>query len=199
MKAGIILTIILSCFFIDAIARDLPDSTLELPQFRNIPWGSSMKEVREKEEAHYLQYFSGFGVTALSFKDKITGIETRIDYTFKEDKLIEGSYIVISGEYYKKDFVELLKFVIKDYGQPEYRSGKNYIEDTVWIKENDYGSFSGPSYYWEFKNGFIGLISKKFKEEITITLLFVNGSSIGKYAENRGVELNEFPFIIIEN
>lgn len=176
----------------------IPDSNRTLSGFRNIPWGSSMKEVREKEEAHYLQTFYGFGITAISFKDNVAGIQARIDFTFKDDKFTEGSYIINTEDFYKKDFVELIKFVVQKFGQPEYRSGRIYTEDSVWVKENEYGSFSGPSYYWEFKNGFVALISKKFKEEITITVLFANSSSIEGYAKKTGVELNSFPFKIIE-
>ena len=176
----------------------IPDSSRTLDGFRNIPWGSSMKEVREMEEAHYLQTFYGFGITAISFKDYIAGIEARIDYTFKDDKLTEASYLINPGDFYERDFVELLKFVAQKFGQPEYRSGKGYNEDSVWVKENEYGSFSGPSYYWEFKNSFIALISQKFKDEITIMVLFVNGSSIGEYAKKTGAELSGFPLKFIE-
>ena len=116
MKAKIIFTIIICCISSKVFSYTLKDSTRVMPEFRNIPWYSSMKEVREKEEAHYLQHFSGFGITAISFRDKISGIETRIDYTFKDDKLTEGSYIInCSGDSYKKNFVELLNFLIKDY------------------------------------------------------------------------------------
>ena len=175
-----------------------PDSNRTLDGFRNIPWGASMGEVRGKEKAQYLQRFEGFDITAISFKDNIAGIEARIDYTFKDDKLTEASYIINAGDFYKRDFVELLKFVVQKFGQPEYRSGKGYNEDSVWVKENEYGSFSGPSYYWEFKNSFIALISQKFKDEITIMVLFVNGSSIGEYAKKTGAELSGFPLKFIE-
>lgn len=198
MKVRMILTIIFSCIFIDAIAKNLPDSTLRLPEFRNIPWDSSMKEVREKEDAYYLQNFSGFGITALSFKDKLAGIETRIDYTFKNDQFTEGAYIIKPGDLFKNNFVHLLEFLTQKYGNPEYRSGPLYTSDTVWVKENDYGRFRGPSFYWVFNGGFIALISKKFEDEITVIVLFSHGSSIEEYTKNIDVELNSFPFRVIE-
>ena len=90
--------------------------------------------------------------------------------------------------------MHLLKYLRNQFGKPEYRSGPLYNSDKIWIKENDYGSYLGPSYYWILKDGFIALLSQKFEDDITISVLFAHNSSIGKYAENNGVELDEFEF-----
>lgn len=78
-----------------------------------------------------------------------------------------------------------MKFVVKQYGQPEYRLGRRYKEDYVWVKEDDYGRFLGSSYYWEFKKGFVALISKKIKDETTVIILYVHGSTIEIYAKKQ--------------
>ena len=198
MKIWIISLIIFSCFFIDSFAKDLPDSTLVFPKFRNISWNTSIEVVKEKESAYYLQEFSGFGIVTLSYKDKIAGVEARVDYTFKNDRLIEGTYIIKPGDSFKKIFVLLSEYLRKEIGKPDYRSGPLYSSDTLWIKENDYGRFSGPSFYWVFIDGFISLLSQKFEDDITVTVLYAHGSSIENYAKNNGVELSKFPYKVME-
>lgn len=198
MRTKIIFIIVLCSVSSEALSYTSKDSTRAMPEFRNIPWSSSIKEVREKENAYYLQNFSGFGVTALSFKDKLAGIEARIDYTFKNDQFTEGAYIIKPGNLFKNNFVHLLEFLTVQYSNPEYRSGPLYTLDTFWIKENNYGRFSGPAFYWVFNDGFISLLSQKFEDDITITVLFVHGSSIENYAKNNGVELSNFFHKVIE-
>lgn len=172
--------------------RNIGDSTQTLPEFRNVKWGTSINKVREIETARYLQSFTGFGIEALSFKGKIAGLETRIDYTFKEDKLTEGSYIIIDENTFRDNFQSLLRFLQNLYGIPEFRSGPLYTADSVWIKLTDTGLFSGPSLYWKFNNGFIGLISEKFKEEITLTILYAYNKTIEEYSTKNLVELKDF-------
>ncbi len=180
-------------------ATSLPDSTSPMPQFRNIPWGSSIENVKEIESSFYLQKFIGFGVETLSYKDNLAGINSRVDYTFKNNKLTEGAYIIKPDESFKSDLLYILKYLSDEFGKPGFRSGPLYIADKIWVKENDYGSYSGPSYYWIFSDGFIALISQKFEDDITISVLFAHGSSIGRYAENNGVKLDQFEFSPIGN
>ncbi len=59
--------------------------------------------------------------------------------------------------------------------------------------------FIGPSFYWEFKNGFIGLISQKFKEEITLTILFASDLTVDEYNSKNLVELKNFKIIRLNN
>lgn len=100
IKVEIVLAIILSCFFSNAIVMRLPDSTFRLPQFRNTSWNTSLEIVRGKESAYYLQKFIEFRIVTLSYKDRIDGIEARIDYTFKNDKLTKVSYIITQIDSY---------------------------------------------------------------------------------------------------
>ena len=171
------------------------DSTTSLPEFRNVKWNSTLKDVKEKETAHYLQTFYGFGIEALSYKGKIAGLDARIDYDFKDKKLIEGSYRVNSDDNFKEDFQTLLFFLENQYGKPGFRAGPLYTFDSVWIETNDHDLYAGPSIYWVFKNGFIGLISQKYKEEITLTILYVYNSTIDEYNLQNAVKLKNFKVI----
>jgi len=184
--------IILICFVGNFQPQNIIDSTQTLPEFRNVKWESSISEVREIETARYLQSFAGFGIEALSFKGNIAGLDTRIDYTFTEDKFTEGSFIIISEDSFRENFQILLSYLKNLYGTPDYRSGLLYTADSVWIKLTDTGLFRGPSLYWEFGNGFIGLISEKFKEEITITILYAYNKTIEEYSTRNLVELKEY-------
>lgn len=151
--------------------------------------------MKNRETAHYLQTFYGFGIEALSYKGKIAGLDARIDYDFYNKKFTEGSYKVISDENFKGDFATLLNFLEKHYGKPDRRSGLIYNSDSVWIKTNDYSMYIGPSIYWMFKDGFIGLISQKYKKEITLTVLYVYNSTIEEYNSKNAVELKDYKII----
>ena len=195
MKSIAYSVIVILCTCTDLFPVSLPDSTSLMPGVRNIPWNSSIEKVREQESTYYLQKFTGFGLVTLSYKDKIAGIDSRVDYTFKNDKLTEGAFIISHDDSFKDHLTRLLEYLTKQFGSPEYRSGPAYTSETVWIKENNYGSFLGPSFYWIFSDGFIALISQKFESNVTLSVLFAHGSSMARYAENNGVELSEFKFI----
>ena len=196
----VILYLIFSfCFVNDLPALTFPDSILTLPEFRNIKWDSSVRDVEEKETAQYLQAFTGFGIKALSYEGNIAGLNARIDYTFKDKKLTEGSYTVISNDTFKKDFLTLLSFLENRYGKPGYRSGPVYTSDSAWIKINNYGMYIGSSFYWVYKNGFIGLISEKFKDEITLTILFASDLTVDEYNSRNLVELKNYKIIRLKN
>jgi hypothetical protein len=192
----VILYFIISvCSLTDLPALTFLDSILTLPEFRDVKWGSSLSDVEEKETARYLQTFSGFGIEALSYEGNIAGLDARIDYTFKNKKFTEGSYTVISKDTFREDFLTLLSFLQIRYGRPGYSSGPLYTSDSVWIKINDFGMYIGPSFYWVFQNGFIGLISQKFKEEITLTILFASDLTVDEYNSKNLVELKNFKII----
>jgi len=192
----VILYFIISvCSVADLPALTFLDSTLVLPEFRNANWGCSLRDVEERETAQYLQTFSGFGIEALSYEGNIAGLGARIDYTFKNKKFTEGSYTVISKDTFREDFLTLLSFLENRYGKPGYSSGPFYTSDSVWIKINDFGMCIGPSFYWVFKNGFIGLISQKFKEEITLTILFASDLTVDEYNSKNLVELKDYKII----
>ena len=196
----VILYFIISvCSVADLPALTFLDSIPTLPEFRNVKWGASLREVEEKETAHYLQKFSGFGIEALSYEGNIAGLDARIDYNFKNKKFTEGSYTIISKDTFREDFLILLSFLENHYGGPKFSSGPFYTSDSVWIKVNDYGMCMGPSFYWVFKNGFIGLISEKFKDEITLTILFAADITVCEYNSKNLVELKNYKINRLNN
>jgi hypothetical protein len=198
MKIIIIFTVFLCLLQYRILPFSSADTSVTIPQFRNMAWGTSQENVRKKESAYYLQTFMGFGLVTLSFKDKLAGLDTRVDYTFKNDNFTEGSYIIKSGDSFKDDFINLLDYLTHQYGRPEFRSGPHLISDSIWVKRDNYKSFSGPAFYWKYKDGFIALISNKFEEDITITILYAYNATIENYLEINGVELNKFNFKVIE-
>ncbi len=153
----------------------------ELSGFRNSKWGSTVNEIKASETEYYLQSFSGFGVYALSYTGRYAGLKTRIDYTFKDKKLVEGSYIFNPDGDVKRDFKELEKSLINEYGKPGFKAGTLIDSDSIWIPVTKYGRYKGPELYWKFKNGFIALIASKFENDITITILFSSSKSIKDY------------------
>jgi hypothetical protein len=165
------------------------ESSKELTGFRNFPWGSSIYEVKSLETENYLQTFIGFGVYALSYKSRIAGLTTRIDYTFKRGRLIEGSYSFHSAGYFKQDFNKLKDFLIAEYSEPDLKAGPLIESDSVWIKVTEYGRYKGPELYWLFSNGFIALVASKFEDEITLTILYTNDKSIEEYNKDREVSV----------
>ncbi len=167
------------------------ESTKELTSFRNVPWGSSMEEVKSRETENYLQTFEGFGIYSLSYKGKIIGLITRIDYTFKNGKLVEGSYTFESGEYFKDDFNKLKDFLISEYNKPDFKAGPSIESDSVWIMVTKYGKYKGPELYWQFSNGFVALIAARFENKITLTILYTN-NSIKEYNNDRGISVESF-------
>lgn len=167
------------------------DTTHVLTGFRSVTWGVSLSEVKQIETAEYLQMFIGMGVEAISYKDKVANLKTRIDYTFRDNKLSEGAYIFYPHINIKPDMDLLLDFLKNQYGSVNFITGPDYNLNNPWIKENDYGLYLGPAFYWVFKNGFIVLYSEKFKEEITLTILY-SCKSIKEYVSENEISLDRF-------
>lgn len=163
----------------------------ELTGFRNISWGSSVKEVKSRETESYLQSFWGFGIYALSYKSKISGLSTRIDYSFKNGKLVEGSYTFEPGKNFKNDFNKLKDFLIDRYSKPNFKVGPLIESDSVWIMVTKYGKYRGPELYWRFSNGFVALIASRFEDKITLTILYTN-ESIKNYNKDREISVESF-------
>lgn len=168
------------------------DSTKNLSGFRGSGWGDNLEKIRSSEEAEYLQSFSGFGMEALSFRASIGELPTRIDYTFKEGKLVEGSYAVSSDDSFVHDFRYLKNFLTLEFGRPEFVSGNDYASDIPWQKENDYGLFRGPALYWTFANGFVALLSQKFNSSITVTVLYSARCRLEDYINLNAIPLEQF-------
>lgn len=152
-----------------------------LKNFRGINWGASPELVRETEQSAYLQSFNGFGTYSLSFSGQFADKQVRIDYSFKNNKLVEGSYTLQSVGDVKKDFIDVKNHLTTVYRKPDYRANRSIASGDIWNKINDYGKYKGPELYWEFENGFIALVAGKFKDEITITVMYVAAGKISDY------------------
>jgi hypothetical protein len=179
---------LLTCLvFYPLITYSQPD--YELSGFRNILFGSSPAEVRSREPAPSLQSFSGWGIFALSFEGRFAGIKARIDYTFTDDKLIEGSYILEPGDDYRDIFQLCRKEISDEYGKPNSWAVADIKQDSIWKKINKFGLYEGPQLFWLFNKGFIALHSSKFKHKITVTVLFSSRESVGDYNAESLIEI----------
>ena len=163
-----------------------------LKDFRGIKWNSTEEEVKNNIDLYYLQTFKGFGIKAISYKGEIAGLEARIDFTFQNNKLVEGSYSINPENSFKLDYNLLLKYLSKQFGKPDFKVGTSINSDSVWVKVNKYGKCRGPESYWKFKNGFVCLHAAKFKEDITITILYVFNKTIKEYGIKMMPNVKEF-------
>ena len=152
-----------------------------IPEFRDFSWETSPEIVKKNESAKFLQTFDGFGIYALSYRGEFIGLNSRIDFTFNEKKLVEGSYQIQCDFSYKEDFTKIQNRLSKLYGNPKYWAIRKFNSDQLWVKETDMGSFRGPELFWEFENGFIAIHSSKYIDEITIKVLFVYKQKITEY------------------
>ena len=93
---------------------------------------------------------------------------------------------------FRNDFTTLKNFLENQFGLPDYRAGLLYTSDSVWIRISKAGLYTGPSFYWVFNNGFISLISEKFREEISISVLYAYDRTIDAYNEQNLVNLKDY-------
>jgi hypothetical protein len=161
----------------------------KLTQFRGSPFGSSPSEVKSMETAPSLQSFSGWGIYALSYTGRFAGMQARIDYTFADDKLIEGSYILEPGDDYVDAFCLCRDKISEESGNPNSWAIAVISHDNIWHKKNDFGLYEGPQLFWIFEKGFIALHSSKFNDKITITVLFSGREGIGDYNAESLIEI----------
>lgn len=188
----IYLFILANILFVDCNILSQTVISGELKGFRGSVWGSSINKVRSTETESYLQSFQGFGIDALSYKGEIAGLTARIDYSFKDGKLFEGTYTINPVNEIRDDFNKLKIFLTDEYGKPNFKAGQSINSDSIWIKINDYGKYKGPELFWKFSNGFIGLIAVKFEDDITITVLYSKGNSIEEYGQDRIISTDEY-------
>jgi hypothetical protein len=181
--------ILISLFFSSNFAQNKSNKERVLKGFRGIEWGASKSKVKSNVKDYYLQEFYGFGVEALCYKGTIAGIDARIDYNFENNKLVDGLYSIKPESLFRENFRSLKNYLINEYGKPDFKVGTGTDSSSVWIKENNYGKFRGPEFYWSFKNGFVGLHASKFKDDITITVLYVQGKTIKEFNKENLVPL----------
>ncbi len=188
----ICLFVLLNTLFIDSNILFQTVIPKELKGFREYNWGISIDYVKSTETENYLQSFHGFGIDALSYRGEIAGLTARIDYSFKDGKLFEGTYTINPEAEIKITFNKLEKYLVDEFEKPNFRAGRSINSDSIWIKINNYGKYKGPELFWKFKNGFIGLIAAKFEDDITITVLYSNDNSIEKYGSDRLISTDEY-------
>jgi len=167
--------------------------------FRGIKWGVSAAQVKQMEQAQFMQTSKGLGFSVLSFMGDIAGFPARIDYTFRNDSLTEASYSIQKVDSFSKVMSAINKFISDFYGRADYININVLDSDSLWTIENPGILYKGPQYFWEFANGFICQYSSKFipssgKEEITITVLYVPFTKISEYSESRLIPLDDLNF-----
>ena len=155
-----------------------------LPNFRGTEWGTSYANVEAKELAEYHQDFIGFGMTILSYKGKLLNYEAGIDYVFESDTLTEAMYI-LEVESFPEIYQKIKEHYFSKYDEPHYWANAHPHAVFNWGEEEN-GVCKGPEIYWEFCDGFIGIISEKDNDEISITVLYAYNKTIldyGKYVK----------------
>lgn len=184
--------IILLCLLINSISFSQTFSKLDsIPSFRGMEWGETIDDVKSKEIANYRQTFIGFGETVISYFGKITSFEATIDYAFKDDVLTEASYN-IDIENFNETFEKVKDYYINKLGEPNYWASLHPRFIGNWKGDEENGLCRGPELYWEYCNGFIGIITEKYKDDITLTVLYVHDKTILDYGK-----LVTFPYEVI--
>ena len=163
----------------------------QLEGFRNFKWNVTPEEIRENEDARFMQTFEGFDIYAISYRDKFADERARIDYTFKENKLVEGSYQFTFDEDVEEKFIKIRDELISKNGKPNFWAIKKITDEHIWVRETNLGSSRGPELYWQFDNGFIGIQTSSYKEEYTITIIYVSNKTLDQY-RNQDIFTTEY-------
>ena len=162
------------------VAQDA--STLDsIPSFRGYNWGTNIEKVRSTELADYMQTYIGFGSYVISYKTRLIGFEARMDYVFEDSILTEASY-ELEGINFETVFQDIKKYYYNILGLPNYWASSHPDLSINWNEEEN-GICRGPEIYWEYCDGFIGIVAEQYKESISITILYVKGKSINNYGK----------------
>jgi len=182
------------CIFmqIGSIAFSQTFSRLDsIPKFRGMEWGETIKDIKSKELAKYGQTFIGYGESIISYFGEIASHETIIDYVFNDNILTEASYN-LDVEDFTPTFESIKNHYINKLGEPNYWASLHPKFVGNWKGDEENGLCRGPEIYWEYCNGFIGIIAEKYKEDITLTVLYVHNKTILDYGK-----LVTFPYKVI--
>lgn len=91
---------------------------MDLNGFRNSDWGSTIKQVRKNEKLTEQEYYEGY----LIYSGSIAGLDANIYYSFIDEKLVTGSYIIskvhVTNDLYVNDYYKLQAILIEKYGEP---------------------------------------------------------------------------------
>jgi hypothetical protein len=154
-----------------------------ISKFRGYEWGESINSIRSKEILKYMQTTKGFGEEILSYQGQTAGLDARVDYIFRDGKLVEGLYEI------EVDSFEIEFEIIKDYyfeklDYPNYWASSHPNTEINWVGDEVNTLCRGPEMYWEYYDGFIAIVTEKYKNEITISIIYVYDKTIldyGKY------------------
>ena len=106
------------------------------PDFRNVNWGMTIDEVKQKETLDLILEENG----ALMYKTSLAGMDCYLLYDFINQKLCSAMYSIdkehINENQYIEDFLKLKNLLIRKYGPPDkdeeiwkrslYKSDPNY-------------------------------------------------------------------------
>lgn len=165
-------------------AQSVDSMGAKLLGFRNFLWGTAPIEIKSQETSQLLQSSTEYGIYYLTYEGKIENLNVIIDYVFKENKLKAGSYTLSPADSFKSDFMRLERFIAAQYGNPNSQAFADINSDSLWIKQNEYGLFTGPQLHWKFDDGYIILHSSKAGQKITITVLFLNYTKFRDYLDD---------------
>ena len=196
---AVAISVAVACSFLfhfQNLSAQQDSSIRKLTGFRDFNWGSSIEYVRNNEDAFFSQSFEGFGRYVLTFNDNYFDRRISVNYTFVNDSLKHGSYFFETGlDEFVKEY-EDIRFRLKQlYGSPRFSAGPDISADSLWIPITIYNTFRGPQLYWNFDDGFIGLISERDEDDAAITIIFVGNKSIEEYLNERTVDVEEFDII----
>ena len=152
-----------------------------IPKFRGFDWAESIDNVKSREFTNYMQTYIGFGVYILSYHGEIVDYEARIDFVFEGEVLVEGQYI-LEVDSYTETYEKIKNYYFNKLGTPNYWASSHPNAKIDWTGDES-GMCRGPEIYWEYCNGFIGIIAEKYMEEITITILYAYQKTIEEYGK----------------
>lgn len=105
--------------------------------FRNTKWGDSKDTVQRYESAEYVG--NAGDDNYLMYSTKLNSKEVNLIYTFQNDKLVEGAYMLSNDEetYYKIQYYDDIKEILtKKYGKPS-RDKINIINSLAEYASDD--------------------------------------------------------------
>lgn len=179
----VISKILLLCAIITSSVIPQKSSEFQLlPLFRGYDWGETIENVKAKELSKYLQTMIGFGEEIISYNGSVAGLDARVDYVFRNGILVEGLY-QITVKSFEQEYQTIKEHYIKKLDYPIYWANAHPNTKINWDDENPDLVCRGPEIYWEYYDGFVAIITEKYKEEITISILYAHEKTIRDYGK----------------
>lgn len=142
--------------------------------FRNTKWGDSKDTVQRYETAEYVG--NAGDDNYLLYSTKLNSKEVNLIYTFQNDKLVQGAYMLSNDEetYYKIQYYDDIKEILtKKYGKPSrdkiniINSLAEYASDDVMAIDLGYLSYAA---LWNTKDSDICIGLTKRDDEVMFLL-----------------------------